>query len=154
VDHLALDTRLGECFGIIEEIENEFRTFHQSNLDVTKKRQPMIDALFEKFETSLMTKFGLVLPDQKEKLEVLHDKYAKLKAKRFCLEKEKADQLEADRLAAEETEKNAKDPKKGGKPPAKAGAKDPKKAGSEREELEKTKYKELYKPVVQIDNIG
>jgi hypothetical protein len=154
VDHLALDTRLGECFGIIEEIENEFRTFHQSNLDVTKKRQPMIDALFEKFETSLMTKFGLVLPDQKEQLEELHDKYAKLKAKKFCLEKEKADQLEADRLAAEELEKNAKDPKKAGKPPAKGGAKDPKKAGAEREELEKAKYKEVYKPVVQMDNIG
>ena len=84
VDHMALDTRLEECFGIslkffgqktkiilgiIEGIENEFRSFHQSNLDVTKKRQPMVDALFEKFENSLMTKFGMVAPDEKENLE-------------------------------------------------------------------------------------
>lgn len=40
VDHLELDKRLETCFEIIEEIENEFRAFHQSNLDVTKNASP------------------------------------------------------------------------------------------------------------------
>jgi len=151
VDHLELDKRLETCFEIIEEIENEFRSFHQSNLDVTKKRQPMIEALFIKFETNLLKKFGLCELEEKDKLEERNDKFAKLKAKKQVLDKEKKEREEEEKMAAEEAEKN-KDKKGGGKPGK--GGKDPKKAGEEQKEREKALYNELHNKVVQIDDIG
>ena len=152
VDHLELDKRLETCFEIIEEIENEFRTFHQSNLDVTKKRQPMIDTLFEKFETSVLQRFGLVSIEDKEKLTERNDKFAKLKAKKAAIENEKKALVDEERLAAEEAVNN-KDKKGGGKVQAGKG-KDPKKAQQEREEAEKLLYSQLLIKIIQMDDVG
>lgn len=118
--HPKLDSCLEVCFKKLDELEGEYRSFHEGNVGIVKKHPEAITKQHKEFEVSVHSFFELVGPERKGELEFKRNEEVMRRARLQLSKEEYLKKVEEEKQAEEN--KN----KKGGKP--QAGKKDPKKA--------------------------
>ncbi|KAL4438837.1 hypothetical protein ABPG74_016557 [Tetrahymena malaccensis] len=134
--HPKLNEVLDVCFKKIDEIENEYRDFHDKNQSLAKEHSTFILNLYAGFEKAVAQFFELLDVSKKQELEQRNLKRATEKAQKLIEREDKMKEIEEYKAAQE-----AAAAKKGGAPPKKPPPKkagDPKKAAAEAEQRLKT----------------
>lgn len=79
--HLKLDENLTKCFDCVDEIDKEFRQFHEKNSQVVKQHAPLIEDMFNVLEDDFANLMELRALTKREELEERAEKITKWKAK-------------------------------------------------------------------------
>lgn len=81
--HPKLNEVLATCFSQIDNIEKEYRDFHDRNLALSKDHPSIIDTLYLAFERILAEAFELLSLDAKKSLEDRNYQRAVVKAEKL-----------------------------------------------------------------------
>ncbi|EGR27437.1 hypothetical protein IMG5_196200 [Ichthyophthirius multifiliis] len=125
--HPKLNELLEISFNKIDDIEKEYRDFHEKNIQIAKQQPILIQNLFLEYEKSILEYFELIPLSQKSQIETRNLQRAQEKALKIIQKQDKLKELEE--LKAQTDNANKKQAKKA--PPAKKN--DPKKGLSEAE---------------------
>lgn len=118
--HPRLQETIEECFTKLDEIEQEYRNFHEENQNIVKNHPQQILLYHQQFERAAAAQLELVGEDRRPQIEAAKVRLLEAEAKRMLAKEEYLKRMEEEKLIEE-----AKN-KKGGKAPA-ANKKDPKK---------------------------
>jgi len=130
VHHPKLEEFLQEGFTKLDDVESEFRQFHERNMETVQQHPFAIIEFFSKLEKELAAKFQLVDESKREEIQAKYQKEAEDKVTKLIEEEEERLRLEEEqKLLQAQQDKGGKKP--AAKPPAK---KDPKKQQKEQEE--------------------
>lgn len=114
--HLKLDENLEKCFACVDQIDTEFREFHERNTKVVKQHAPLIEDMFDILENDFANLMELRSLDKKAELEERAEKITRWKAKlaadlQVKLDAERLEKELADLLAQNVDNKKFKPPK-------------------------------------------
>lgn len=149
--HPILDENLQHCFKCVDDIDAEFRSFHEKNQEVISKHAPLIEEMFDNLENDFANLMELRSLTERETLEQRAVLITRWKAKLATDKHIEEEKEKAARELAELIEKN-KDNKKF-KPP-KVKPKNEKQLKQEWDALFQEYSEKLKVTVVQIDDIG
>ena len=151
IHHPMLDENLAKCFSCVDEIDQNFREFHDKNILVVDKHVPLIEEMFQILENDFANLMELRQLSKREELEARAEKISKWKAKLATDKQIKEENDKAEKELADLIEQNADNKKF--KPP-KVKQKNDKQIQQEWDALYQENYKKLKISVVQIDDIG
>eukprot|EP00828_Plagiopyla_frontata_P008784 TRINITY_DN1444_c0_g1_i4.p1 TRINITY_DN1444_c0_g1~~TRINITY_DN1444_c0_g1_i4.p1 ORF type:complete len:1308 (+),score=255.89 TRINITY_DN1444_c0_g1_i4:1080-5003(+) len=137
IHHPMLDETLEKTFAKVDELEAEYRDFHQKNQDIMKTHPGLIDGLYAEFEKKCSGVFDMFQSvDKKKELEDRNLKRTEEKVAKL-IQKEEFEKAEKERKQQEEQKAKGG---KGSKLPAK---KDAKKQQQELDERKKVLMQEV-----------